>query len=79
MLIGVPKEIKPQENRVGVETEHIYNDEFFEGLGGVANALDNVDARTYMDRRYISGDFSVLNKFSLSLVIPGSHSIYCFL
>ena len=43
--------VEPQENRVGVETEHIYNDEFFEALDGVTNALDNVEARTYMDRR----------------------------
>jgi ubiquitin-activating enzyme E1 len=27
------------------ETEHIYNDEFFERLDGVVNALDNVKAR----------------------------------
>ena len=40
-----------QENRVGPETENIYNDEFFADLDGVANALDNVEARTYMDRR----------------------------
>ena len=31
------------ENRVGPETENIYDDAFFEGLSGVANALDNVD------------------------------------
>ena len=41
------------ENRVGSETEKIYNDEFFERLDGVANALDNVDARIYMDRRCV--------------------------
>lgn len=41
------------ENRVGAETESIYNDEFFERLDGVANALDNMDARTYMDRRCV--------------------------
>ncbi|KAH3819410.1 ubiquitin-like modifier-activating enzyme 1 isoform X2 [Dreissena polymorpha] len=45
--------ITPQENRVGVDTENIYTDEFFEGLDGVANALDNVDARMYMDRRCV--------------------------
>lgn len=39
------------ENRVGPETENVYDDEFFERLDGVANALDNVDARIYMDRR----------------------------
>ncbi|OPJ68622.1 hypothetical protein AV530_008609 [Patagioenas fasciata monilis] len=31
--------------RVGPETERVFDDEFFEGLDGVANALDNVDAR----------------------------------
>lgn len=41
------------ENRVGIETEKIYNDDFFGNLDGVANALDNVDARIYMDRRCV--------------------------
>lgn len=45
--------ITSHENRVGPETENIYNDEFFEKLDGVANALDNVDARIYMDRRCV--------------------------
>ncbi|KAJ9576560.1 hypothetical protein L9F63_025543, partial [Diploptera punctata] len=41
------------ENRVGPETEKVYDDAFFENLDGVANALDNVDARIYMDRRCV--------------------------
>ncbi|KAJ8676887.1 hypothetical protein QAD02_012674 [Eretmocerus hayati] len=41
------------ENRVGPETEKIYNDEFFGSLDGVANALDNIDARIYVDRRCV--------------------------
>lgn len=55
----VIKKMNPQvnvvahENRVGPETESIYDDAFFEDLDGVANALDNVDARIYMDRRCI--------------------------
>ncbi len=40
-------------NRVGNETEHVYNDEFFESLDGVCNALDNIDARIYVDRRCV--------------------------
>ena len=40
-------------NRVGGETEHVYNDEFFESLDGVCNALDNIDARIYVDRRCV--------------------------
>ncbi|XP_049873613.1 ubiquitin-like modifier-activating enzyme 1 [Pectinophora gossypiella] len=42
-----------QENRVCPETEAVYDDQFFEELDGVANALDNVDARIYMDRRCV--------------------------
>lgn len=37
--------ITAHENRVGPDTEHVYNDDFFEELDGVANALDNVDTR----------------------------------
>eukprot|EP00124_Ichthyophonus_hoferi_P001728 Ihof_evm11s98 gene=Ihof_evmTU11s98 len=45
--------IQAQQDRVGPETENIYNDTFFEGLDIVVNALDNVDARRYMDRRCV--------------------------
>merc|ERR1719495_1968097 len=41
------------QNRVGPETERAYDDTFFEPLDGVANALDNVEARLYMDRRCV--------------------------
>lgn len=40
-------------DRVGPDTEHIFNEEFWNGLDGVTNALDNVDARTYVDRRCV--------------------------
>jgi len=45
--------IDAQNSRVGPETESFYTDEFFEKLDGVANALDNLDARRYMDRRCV--------------------------
>ena len=45
--------IVAHENRVGADTEDIYDDDFFENLDGVANALDNIEARTYMDRRCV--------------------------
>lgn len=64
------------ENRVGPETENVYNDAFFERLDGVANALDNVDARTYMDRRCVyyrkplvdSGTLGTMG--SIQVVVP---------
>jgi len=40
-------------DRVGPETEHIFNETFWEELDGVTNALDNVDARQYVDRRCV--------------------------
>ena len=40
-------------DRVGPETEHIFNTPFFESLDFVTNALDNVDARRYMDQRCV--------------------------
>ncbi|RUS73735.1 hypothetical protein EGW08_018496 [Elysia chlorotica] len=45
--------IDAREDRVGPDTESIFTDQFFEGLDGVANALDNIDARMYMDRRCV--------------------------
>ena len=45
--------VEAQENRVGADTENIYTDDFFASLDGVANALDNVEARTYVDRRCV--------------------------
>lgn len=41
------------QDRVGVETENIFDDRFWEGLTGVTNALNNVDARKYVDHRCV--------------------------
>ncbi|KZF23266.1 putative poly(A) RNA transport protein [Xylona heveae TC161] len=40
-------------DRVGQDTEDIFNEDFWNDLDGVTNALDNVDARTYVDRRCV--------------------------
>jgi ubiquitin-activating enzyme E1 len=45
--------IESHQNRVGPDTEDTYGDEFFESIDGVANALDNVQARLYMDQRCV--------------------------
>lgn len=57
--------IVAHKNMVGHETEKIYNDVFFESLDGVANALDNVDARMYMDRRCVYYRKSLLESGTL--------------
>ncbi|KAF2458969.1 putative ubiquitin-protein ligase [Lineolata rhizophorae] len=40
-------------DRVGPDTEHIFNEDFWHQLDVVVNALDNVEARTYVDRRCV--------------------------
>lgn len=39
------------EQKVAPDTEHIFNDDFFESLNIVCTALDNVEARLYVDQR----------------------------
>ena len=46
-------QVEARQDRVGAETENIYTDDFFDNLDGVINALDNVEARMYMDRRCV--------------------------
>ncbi|KAK1509455.1 ubiquitin-activating enzyme E1 [Colletotrichum costaricense] len=40
-------------DRVSPDTEETFNEEFWGNLDGVTNALDNVEARTYVDRRCV--------------------------
>ena len=39
------------ENKVAVETENLFNDDFYEHLDMVCTALDNVEARLYIDQK----------------------------
>jgi ubiquitin-activating enzyme E1 len=43
--------VRAFEDRVGADTEGTFNDEFFEDLDGVITALDNREARLYVDQR----------------------------
>ncbi|CAB3408998.1 unnamed protein product [Caenorhabditis bovis] len=52
-LFNSDVQIQALSERVGPDTENIFDDAFFEELNGVANALDNIDARRYMDRRCV--------------------------
>ncbi|EGV66451.1 E1 ubiquitin-activating protein [Yamadazyma tenuis] len=49
-LVG---KIEASLEKVGSDTEHIFGDKFWNDLDLVTNALDNVEARTYIDRRCI--------------------------
>lgn len=45
--------INCKEVRVGAESENVYDDTFWLSLDGVCTALDNVDARLYVDTRCV--------------------------
>lgn len=51
--------------RVGADTEHIFNEDFWQNLTAVTNALDNVEARTYVDRRCVFFRKSLLDSGTL--------------
>ncbi|KAK1323707.1 Ubiquitin-activating enzyme E1 1 [Acorus calamus] len=50
-VINPALHIEALQNRAGPETENVFDDSFWENLNVVINALDNVNARMYMDLR----------------------------
>jgi ubiquitin-activating enzyme E1 len=65
-----------QQNRVGNETLNIYNEDFFNSLTCVTNALDNVEARLFMDNLCIDNQKPLLEsgtlgtKGNVQVIIP---------
>ena len=45
--------VDPLQNRVSPDTEDVFDDDFWQGLDVVVNALDNVNARLYVDSRCV--------------------------
>merc|ERR1712038_326299 len=44
-------QIKAYQEKVGAETEYLFGDDFYDKLTGVCTALDNVEARLYVDQK----------------------------
>lgn len=53
-------------NKVGQESENLYTDGFFKTLDIVVNALDNVQARLYVDGRCVTNQRPLLESGTLS-------------
>ncbi|KAF1788615.1 Ubiquitin-activating enzyme E1, Cys active site [Phytophthora cactorum] len=57
-------------SRVGAESEDQFNDDFFESLSGVCTALDNVEARLYMDQRCLFYGLPMFESGNTQIVVP---------
>ncbi len=74
--------VTAHEIRVGPETETTFTDEFWENLSGVCNALDNVQARLYVDQRCVYYMKSLLESGTLGtkgntqVIVPGLTESY---
>eukprot|EP01027_Heterolobosea_sp_BB2_P001334 GEZU01002038.1.p1 GENE.GEZU01002038.1~~GEZU01002038.1.p1 ORF type:complete len:1006 (+),score=425.20 GEZU01002038.1:121-3138(+) len=85
---AVVKEMNPEfkvislNEKVGKDTEDIFDDDFWEALDGVTNALDNIQARLYVDTRCVyyrkplleSGTLGT--KGNVQVVVPGVTESY---
>jgi ubiquitin-activating enzyme E1 len=65
MVMNPQMKVQAYENRVGADTESIFTDHFYETLSGVCTALDNVDARLYMDQRCLFYQLPMLESGTL--------------
>lgn len=69
-------------NRVGNDTENIFDDKFYSKIDIIVNALDNVNARIYMDNKAIQYQKPLLESGTLGLkgntqvVIPNKTESY---
>lgn len=70
------------EQKVALETEHLFNDDFYESLDMVCTALDNVDARLYVDSKCLFYQKPMLESGTLGakghtqIVSPGQTEHY---
>lgn len=68
--------------RVGSDTEEVFNDYFWEGLNFVVNAVDNINARLYVDGRCVWYEKPLLESGTLGtkcnsqMVVP--HKTQCY-
>eukprot|EP00598_Pedospumella_elongata_P010117 CAMPEP_0184988574 /NCGR_PEP_ID=MMETSP1098-20130426/24586_1 /TAXON_ID=89044 /ORGANISM="Spumella elongata, Strain CCAP 955/1" /LENGTH=1180 /DNA_ID=CAMNT_0027513359 /DNA_START=83 /DNA_END=3625 /DNA_ORIENTATION=+ len=52
--------VEAMELFVGPKTEEVFNDTFWESLDGICNALDNMEARLYVDKQTVKYEKSLL-------------------
>ncbi|KAL6534408.1 E1 ubiquitin-activating protein [Orobanche hederae] len=75
-LINPLLHVEALQNRASAETENVFHDMFWENLSAIVNALDNVNARLYIDQRCLYFQKALLEsgtlgaKCNTQMVIP---------
>jgi ubiquitin-activating enzyme E1 len=70
------------ETRVGSDTEAVFNDPFWESLDFVVNAVDNINARLYVDSKCVWYEKPLLESGTLGtkansqMIVP--HKTQCY-
>jgi len=70
------------QEKVASDTEHVFGDTFYDKLSGVCTALDNVEARLYVDQRCVFYRLPMLESGTLGtkgntqVVVPGMTENY---
>ena len=57
--------VAPRLDKVGPQTQEIYHSHFFSTLDAVANALDNVQARLYVDSKCVESEIPLVESGTL--------------
>lgn len=74
--------VKDYQTRVGSDTEAVFNDQFWEKLDFIVNAVDNIKARLYVDSRCVWYEKPLLESGTLGtkansqMIIP--HKTQCY-
>ena len=81
-VINPALNVRALENRVSPDTEDVFDDDFWQGLDVIVNALDNVNARLYVDSRCVYFQKPLLEsgtlgtKCNTQMVIPNMTENY---
>ena len=74
--------VKDYMTKVGPDTEFVFNDKFWESLNFVVNAVDNIHARLYVDKRCVWFEKPLLESGTLGtkansqMIVP--HFTQCY-
>ncbi|KAG5492726.1 hypothetical protein JKF63_01306 [Porcisia hertigi] len=74
--------VDPRQDFIGPTTEHLYPDSFWQSLSAVVNALDNIEARLYVDQQCVRFHKVLLEAGTMGtggnvdIIVPGKTSSY---